>query len=661
VADQQQDQQAGAEQTVVIPTWKWPSSEPDTRADERDTPTEQYTTRIGLDIPDGPAQEPFGGLLSPPPETPSGQPPSGSPGQSGADGWPGRQWFQRLLVRRGALVGAIAFGVLVLLYGADLVLAGGDVPRGTTVAGVEVGGLDRPVAEERLRAALTPRLSRPVEVQAGDVHTTVDPTKAGLELDWAATLDRAGDQPLNPFTRVWSLFGSREVGTVTRVDHAKLTSAVDALRVRTDRESTEGTIRFEGATAVPVDPRSGQKLDVPKAVDALVANWAGDHAVELAVTGTPVRSTPDGVRTALEDIARPAVSGPVRITGESADATLTPDVIASALTFDVGPNGVLTPKYDNDKIIASLRPKLAKTEQPGKDATVVIEGGHPAVQPSVDGHGIDWGKSLAVLPDVLRKTSNRALAAVYGNQPAKFTTEQANGLGIREVIGEFSTGGFAADSGINIRTIAAKVNGTLLKSGETFSLNKATDPRGAEQGYVEAGIIEKGRPGRAIGGGCSQFATTLFNASYFAGMTDVAHKEHSFYISRYPEGREATVFEGLIDLVFRNDAPTGALIETAWTPTSVTVRIWGTKNYEVESIGGPRTNITEPTEIVTVPFGEPCKPGDGAQGFTVTNTRVVRDARTHAELKRTSRTVVYNPIPKIVCEPPPPAPPPPPG
>ena len=40
-------------------------------------------------------------------------------------------------------------------------------------------------------------------------------------------------------------------------------------------------------------------------------------------------------------------------------------------------------------------------------------------------------------------------------------------------------------------------------------------------------------------------------------MTNVEHKEHSFYISRYPAGREATVFDNLIDLKFRNDNPTG--------------------------------------------------------------------------------------------------------
>ena len=110
---------------------------------------------------------------------------------------------------------------------------------------------------------------------------------------------------------------------------------------------------------------------------------------------------------------------------------------------------------------------------------------------------------------------------------------------------------------MNIKRAAEQINGTIIQPGETFSLNATTNPRDAAHGYVEAGIIEDGHPARGIGGGVSQVATTLYNAAYFAGMTNVEHKEHSFYISRYPAGREATVFDNLIDLKFRNDNPTG--------------------------------------------------------------------------------------------------------
>ena len=105
---------------------------------------------------------------------------------------------------------------------------------------------------------------------------------------------------------------------------------------------------------------------------------------------------------------------------------------------------------------------------------------------------------------------------------------------------------------MNIRKTAEIVNGAMVAPGDTFSLNGYTGPRGAAQGFVESGIILNGRADKAVGGGISQFATTLYNAAYFAGMEDVAHTPHSYYISRYPAGREATVYEGAIDLKFKN-------------------------------------------------------------------------------------------------------------
>ena len=135
------------------------------------------------------------------------------------------------------------------------------------------------------------------------------------------------------------------------------------------------------------------------------------------------------------------------------------------------------------------------------------------------------------------------------------TTEDINKLGITAVIGEFTTRGFAADSGTNIRTAAAAINGSILQPGETFSLNGATGNRSAASGYIEAGIIEDGHPSRGVGGGVSQVATTLYNAGYFAGMTDVEHREHSFYISPLPGRPGGHRVQGALDVKFRNDNP----------------------------------------------------------------------------------------------------------
>jgi vancomycin resistance protein YoaR len=560
----------------------------------------------------------------------------------------------RLRWRRTLVAAGITIGALGALYVVDLLLSSGDVPRGVTVAGVEVGGLDQTAAEHKLRGELEPRLNHPVAVKAGDATESVDPAQAGLRLDWSGTLKQAGSQPLNPITRLTSFFTSREVGVATSTDDQALTSALETLRTKTNREPAEGTVKFDGATPVAVEPKSGQTLDVNAARKVLVDRWLSNGPIELPVQTTPVKTTAEGVRNAVEQLAKPAVSAPVIVHGEGKDATLAPAAIAGVLLFEPADGGGLAMKVDQAKAVAAVQPQLASTEKEGKDAQIVFDGGAPTVQPSVDGKAINWEPSLAPLPDVLKQPTGRELKAQYTTKPAKVTTDAANAVGIKEVIAEFTTSGFAVDSGKNIQTVARKVNGAIVKPGETFSLNGYTGPRTAAQGYVEAGIIKDGAPSREVGGGISQFATTLYNAAYFAGMKDAGHKEHSYYISRYPAAREATVFQNpdgssVIDLKFTNDSATGIAIQTIWTPSSITVKLWGTKHVTVTSIPGERTNPVDPQEKPGP--AENCHPTNGIQGFTTTDTRVIKDL-SGKEISRNTRTVHYNPQPKILCGPP---------
>ncbi len=552
---------------------------------------------------------------------------------------------RRALIVTGGVVAALA-----LLYGGDLALSSGAVPRGVTVAGVPVGGLALAAAEQTLRAQIEPRTTQPVAVTVGDATSSVDPGTAGLSVDWAGTVASAGAQPLNPLTRITSFFTTRDTGIVTRSDPAALEAALTELKPVVDKPAVEGNIRFEGVTPQPVNPEPGQQLDVRAAAAVLARDWASRAPVALPLTPVDPMTSADDVAQALEELAKPAVSGPVTITGENdTQATLTPQNIAGALTFRADPASGLVPELNQDALTAVLKPQLADSETPGRDATLDFTGATPVVVPSQDGRGVDYPATTAALLPVLTGTGPRQLAAIYADQPAKLTTEGLAKLGIQGVIGEFTTRGFAADSGMNIKRAAAQINGTIVRPGATFSLNAVTNPRDAAHGYVEAGIIEDGHPARGIGGGVSQVATTLYNASYFAGMTNVEHKEHSFYISRYPAGREATVFDNVIDLRFRNDNPTAIMIQTEWAPGSITVRIYGTKRYDVTSTSGPRTHPTDP-KTVTIPEGQPCTPSKGAPGFTITDTRTLREIST-GQARSETRTVRYNPSPTIVCGP----------
>ncbi|WP_018330413.1 VanW family protein [Actinomycetospora chiangmaiensis] len=579
--------------------------------------------------------------------------------------------------RRLLLTGAAVVGLLAALYVGDLLVSATNVPRGVTVAGVEIGGMNRLAAQDTLRTVLGPRVSRPVTLVAGAGPeartTTLDPRVAGLDLDVPATLDEAGEQPLNPVTRLASFFAAREIAPVSKGNPVAIGQAVDAARPQLDRASTEGTIRFEGDRPVPVPSVPGAIVDSRSAPDVVLAHWLDAAPVGLPVTEQPVTVTQDGLDRALREVATPAVAGPAYVIGDARNATLSPTEIGSFLRFDPDGSGGLTPRVDVPAAQKIVDQDLAPTEAEPKDATFAFDGAAATVVPAVTGRTVDYPKTFQGLVAALGRpadatppttftpppvppgatpaapppASGRAVNAVYTTTPPKVTTESLQALGPATVIGEFQTGGFAADSGQNIKRVAEIVNGAIVQPGDTFSLNGFTGPRDAAQGFVEAGIIDDGVPGRGIGGGISQFATTLYNATYFAGLQQVEHKEHSYYISRYPAGREATVFEGAIDLKFRNDGDTPVLIRTLWTPSSIKVQIYGQKRYDVTSQTGPRTNPVAPgtRDLSANPR---CKPSQGVGGFTVTDTRVLTDVRT-GQTRTEPRTVRYNPEPEITC------------
>jgi vancomycin resistance protein YoaR len=573
----------------------------------------------------------------------------GKPGPDGPTGRPDLTSWLTAVSKRHWRIPAAVLGALVLAYLVDLAVTRGDIARGVQVSGVALGGLSQSAAQQTLIAELTPDLARNVPIRAGQIGTSLAPSAAGLQVDWSATIDAAARQPLNPFTRLASFFVDRDVEVVTVADESRLGDALDGINTLVRKEPTDGGVRYDGTTPTVVHPSPGLSLDLPAAAREIKRDWTTGQPVDLPVMSVePAGHVSDAaIHQTIAGLALPAVSAPVRVVGQGREAALSPAVIASALTFTPDGAGNLKPVLDIPKLSDAVRPELVMTEQPPRNASITLVGGAPVVTPSVDGHGIDYPGTFTGLVEVLKRPVNREVSAVYEPQPAKLTTDAVNALGIKGSISTFSTGGFAADSGQNIKRAAETINGMIVKPGDTFSLNAATGPRDAPQGYVPAGIIEDGHPARGIGGGVSQLATTLYNAAYFAGMTDVGHQEHSYYIGRYPAAREATVYEGAIDLRFRNDLPTGVLIQTAWTPASITVTFWGTKRFEVTSATSPRSNPVPP-QTLTIPTGQPCTPSAGGEGFTATDTRTLRDLDT-GQTKTSTHTVHYKPSPAVVC------------
>ena len=578
--------------------------------------------------------------------------PDSEPAQStGQPGGPSRGRLAAIIA------GSVLLALVVVVYLFDLLSTGGEIDRHTTVAGVEVGGMTPEQATAALTEQAVPDYNQPMTIDVHGVPTTITPAAAGLSADVAATVEAVGTRSANPFVRLTSYFTSTDVPLSVQVDEAALTAFLTSVATATDLQPVEGEVAVDGVTVRAVEPVIGRSLDVPGSVTAVSDAWTtgGPPALDglvLPVTSSPVRANPEKTQAAAAELTT-ILSGPLRITGAGAvvEVPVTDIAAASSVTPD-GADGFVV-AVDAAALRAPFTAPVEATQSAPVDAGISIQDGTSVIAPSVAGRTVDWAATEANIGPALRAPGREAVIVYTETQP-EFTTEKMQALGIKEVIGEFTTGGFAAASGENIRVVAEKVNGAIVQPGATFGLNEFTGTRGTDEGYVPAAIIQEGALSTAVGGGISQFATTLYNAAYFAGMGDVTHTPHSFYISRYPPGREATVFDGEIELAFSNDYPTGVLIQTEWTEGDITVRLWGTKHVEVESQTTDRFNFTSP-QVIVKPYGTSCSPSSGSSGFSVVNTRIIRDLA-GAESRREDFTTVYNGQQNVVCSPPPAAP-----
>ena len=195
----------------------------------------------------------------------------------------------------------------------------------------------------------------------------------------------------------------------------------------------------------------------------------------------------------------------------------------------------------------------------------------------------------------------------------------------------------------------------MLKPGETFSLNDTVGERTEENGFTTGFVIQNGIFKEDLGGGVSQMATTTFNASFFAGLEDVEHKPHSVYIDRYPEGREATVAWGAVDLRFTNNTPYGVLIDAVVIPSAgrsqgtVTVTMYSTKYWDITTSTGERYNLTSPgTQTMS---GPDCVPNSGYGGFDVDVKRYIRRAGDPELLETENLHTTYIPSDTVICKP----------
>lgn len=492
------------------------------------------------------------------------------------------------------LGGGAVVGLYVLLLVASFLdgsFAGAQVGRhisfaGTSVSGTPTDDLDRVVIDTANGYASTP-----VEIDAGYGAAETQARRLGLTIDTADSVEaiERSNQPallMRPFSWVASFFGSRDVDPRYVIDRAELHDALIELDLPGVTEWRLPAFDAD-ASGVRVEPgRSGSGIETEHfAQELLAAAEAGDEP--LQITPELVEVTPpiaDAEVEALAADAESATASPLEVTVGDMTEAIDVATLRSWLVLVVEDDAA---DWDIDHDVARdhIETRFEAAGSVGTGVSFVVDGGQLAVVEGESRTICCGDDSTQLVLDALRSGVGRIELALITEEPER-GSEWAESLGIVEEVASFTTHHDCCQNRVvNIHLMADTVRGVVIEPGETFSLNDHVGRRTADKGYLPAGGIINGVLVDQLGGGVSQFATTLFNAAFFAGLDFGEYQAHTIYFSRYPYGREATLSHPAPDLQIRNTSPYGVLIWPTYTDTSITVTLYSTKHVSAEQTG----------------------------------------------------------------------------
>lgn len=482
------------------------------------------------------------------------------------------------------LAGVLA--LLVFFYLAIRIVSAGEIMGRVEVAEVPLGGLDPDMALGTMVDVEDQFSSRTAVFSLEGATVQLPPPEVGLDIDEqsvvaaAMAVGRSG----NPFGEFWwwlsHIFSKHNVtlqGSI-QPELLELTLLDWEANVIAEPAIPGGIILVDNEPA-PVYPATGTGIDRDQAnheiLRVLLATQPQVGILDTMVIQPAV--TDAQVDEALL-IAQELLSAPIVMTHNGTTLTVDSGELKEAFvatTIQEAPARIEL-GFDPAVIDEFLNPIRSDFETQPVNAEFHIEGDAISIIPGSSGTEIDAQETANRLYVAgTSPTRSGILPLVEGAAP-DVTTEYVESLNVNHLVSQFTTYHPCCAARVtNIHQIADDVDMTLVLPGETFSLNDHVGERTEEGGYVPAGTIVAGEIEDTVGGGVSQFTTTMYNAVFWGGYEDVEHRAHSFYFDRYPEGIEATLNWRTPDLKFRNNRDHAILIDTRYTDTSITVRFFG--------------------------------------------------------------------------------------
>lgn len=202
--------------------------------------------------------------------------------------------IRHMVLAVAVFICAIVIVAGLALFGLDIAFVGHTF-KGVYVQGINIGGLSREEALEKLRSRLDlDALNRDL-VLSFDGNTWPLPLyKINAYVDLEATVERAiAASKQIPFYERWAnrvAFRGldRDVGLVVRYDSRKLEAFLSELESTIDRPAISAQIRLEGKKLVFQRSQEGWDLDMDQAREAIVSGlYSTQRTVELRIEVTP--------------------------------------------------------------------------------------------------------------------------------------------------------------------------------------------------------------------------------------------------------------------------------------------------------------------------------------------------------------------------------------
>ncbi|RDY29459.1 hydrolase [Romboutsia weinsteinii] len=302
-------------------------------------------------------------------------------------------------------------------------------------------------------------------------------------------------------------------------------------------------------------------------------------------------------------------------------------------------------EYNEEKLKDKIENIAKEIDVEVKDASISISGSNINITDDQPGLKVNVGDSVSEFKNKVSK-GNLNPEIIVTKVEAKIKKEELES--IDTVLGSHSTkfDGGTTGRNTNIRLAAERTSNVLLMPGESFSYNDHTGLRTIANGYKNAPVIVQGVVQEGVGGGVCQVSTTLYNATLYAGLEYVNLRNHSIPSSYAEKGRDATVADGSIDFVFKNNLSYPIYVNNYVSGNTVTCQIYGSykdkqKIEIVTSTDGVSAAPTKKVDDPTLPQGQEKVLEKGRDGYTVSTYRVYKDGNGDVLKKEKVSTSYY--------------------